>query len=487
MKNYWSNVIAGIWLLMISSLTVVFCSFEFLNADVIINSIMSLQKLTLYYWGQNRLLNILPFIVSPIKNPSLNLVAVLFFASVFHYCLLYLLSRSAVVLLNVKNKNEVSLKVFLITSLGFVIFFKPAAVFEIAIWHYEYTLSLLIFIFIGLRLGQNKNNNVDWWGVVAVGLAGFFAMGLNPSVLLPLIFWVCARIFYKRKISFNDAYLLGFGLFSFIIWNIISAKYGSAPYKEFNINLLPTSTQIVLTNMQGAINLPFFLVFISLFFGWKIIRFSSRGDTESSKTSIVVYVGNAAALFSLGWFLLFSASRWVELNQFSWRYFIYIYFVIFFMVSIHLAVYISKFDSGKYSRIIYFLPIVAILFLSPNLSWKNFDSYAIFKRIDFLAKSESNLYAGDYWVVWPSVFRDMMNGYESYGVTFRGEANEVMVRRYVENKILIEGYVTFYCLNDTVLNCMTQINKIAGPLLEIDSNKIGENLYVLKFKNIWNK
>lgn len=487
MKNYWTNVIAGIWLLFISSLTVVFYSSEFLNADVILNSIMSLQKLTLYYWGQNRLLNILPFIVSPIKSPSLNLLAVLVFASVCHYCLLYLLSRSAVVLLGIKNKNELSLKVFAIISFGFVIIFKPFAVFEIAIWHYEYTLSILIFIFIGLRLDKNKSGNVDLVGLLAVSLIGFFAMGLNPSVLIPLMFWVCARIFYKRKISFSDAYLLGSGLFFFVIWNVISSKYGSAPYKEFNINLLSTGSQIVLSNMQSAINLPLLMALMALLFGWKIIHVSSVGGTESSKTSIVIYIGNAAALFSLGWFLLFSASRWVELNKFSWRYFIYIYFAIFFVVAINVALYISRLDSKKSSRIMAFVAVVAFSFLSPNLSWKNIDSYKIFQKIEYLTRSDSNLYAGDYWDVWPSVFRDMMNGYESYGVSFRGEANEEMVRIYVKNKIASNGNVTFYCINDAVLNCKTQINKIAGPLLEIDRTKIGENSYALKFKNIINK
>lgn len=42
-------------LVLFSCLTVNKYSPEFLHADVIINSVMSLQNITLFYWGQNRL------------------------------------------------------------------------------------------------------------------------------------------------------------------------------------------------------------------------------------------------------------------------------------------------------------------------------------------------------------------------------------------------------------------------------------------------
>ena len=44
----------------------------FMNADVMMNSIMSLQKVTLFYWGQDRLLNVLPFVLSAVQNARAN-------------------------------------------------------------------------------------------------------------------------------------------------------------------------------------------------------------------------------------------------------------------------------------------------------------------------------------------------------------------------------------------------------------------------------
>ena len=71
------NIFALIWLAIISLLTVVKYSPEYLNADILINSVMSLQNVTLYYWGQNRLISILPLVASLINNPLYNLIFIL--------------------------------------------------------------------------------------------------------------------------------------------------------------------------------------------------------------------------------------------------------------------------------------------------------------------------------------------------------------------------------------------------------------------------
>jgi hypothetical protein len=44
------------------------------DADTILQSLMSTQKVTLFYWGQDRYANFLPFIYSWIKSPKLNLL-----------------------------------------------------------------------------------------------------------------------------------------------------------------------------------------------------------------------------------------------------------------------------------------------------------------------------------------------------------------------------------------------------------------------------
>jgi hypothetical protein len=63
------------------------------NADVLMSSIMSLQNLTVYYWGQNRLLNVLPALAYPFRDPHQNLQAILYITAASYFA--FLISISA--------------------------------------------------------------------------------------------------------------------------------------------------------------------------------------------------------------------------------------------------------------------------------------------------------------------------------------------------------------------------------------------------------
>jgi hypothetical protein len=59
-----------------------------LNADTVLHSIMSLQNVTVFYWGQNRFLNLFPWLLSWINNASANLYAELLLFSFNFFALL---------------------------------------------------------------------------------------------------------------------------------------------------------------------------------------------------------------------------------------------------------------------------------------------------------------------------------------------------------------------------------------------------------------
>ena len=48
---------------------------QYLHADMMLHPLMSLQHTTLFYWGQNRLANLIPFLLSWITDPHLNMWA----------------------------------------------------------------------------------------------------------------------------------------------------------------------------------------------------------------------------------------------------------------------------------------------------------------------------------------------------------------------------------------------------------------------------
>jgi hypothetical protein len=81
---------------VLSALTVNLYAPRYFNADVSLFSLMSLQNITIFFWGQDRLANVLPVLVWVFRNPTANLCAVLLFAAATHYALLLLLAHIAV-------------------------------------------------------------------------------------------------------------------------------------------------------------------------------------------------------------------------------------------------------------------------------------------------------------------------------------------------------------------------------------------------------
>ena len=74
-----------------------------------------------------------------------------------------------------------------------------------------------------------------------------------------------------------------------------------------------------------------------------------------------------------------------------------------------------------------------------------------------------------------------MNGYEAYGLTYRGEANAKSARDFVLDQINARGYSQIYCLNESIANCIAQANAVAGPLYYIGSSHLKDGVQLLKF------
>ena len=83
----------GLLLLALAALSVNRLAPAHLNADVLLQSVMSLQRVTLFYWGQNRLMNFLPLLLQGIRDPQLNLYALLGLAALAHHAWLLALAH----------------------------------------------------------------------------------------------------------------------------------------------------------------------------------------------------------------------------------------------------------------------------------------------------------------------------------------------------------------------------------------------------------
>jgi hypothetical protein len=454
------HIAAGIWLVIISILTVFKCAPQSLNADIIINSVMALQRLTLYYWGQNRLINVLPLLASAFRNPTVNLYVVLFVPTLSFYALLYLIARCASYFAPSEQRGYLSSIVFFVLTAGFVLVFKDSAIAEIAIWHIEYTLAAVLFVLVvdQLILQTKQRCWRTFWAFVAMVIA----MGLNPSTILPALLIVVLASIYKKKLKGGELGLLVCAILAFLFWHVLSIQYGGQRYNIFNVAELWAGLTAVFIKLGDAVRIPYLIGFVLVMVccvGWACCL---HARNRVRITPLFIYVNVCACLFVVGWFLLFSTHKWVKMNNYDWRYFTYALFVMLLIGALWTTQCLRLVrQKGLYGiACLAILSSVVASFAFPLPLLK----HTIFAQVNALTKPGSALYVGNYWLVWPSVMRDVMAGYEAYGMSERGEANLAAVTAYLEKKLQQDGQVTVYCLDAPVADCVARVHKFAADL-----------------------
>lgn len=109
--------------------------------------------------------------------------------------------------------------------------------------------------------------------------------------------------------------------------------------------------QKVVVNLVGTFNLTSFIFLIGVISIWNVCVILVKSARDVEHPPIVPYIVNAAVLFSVGWLFLFASSQWVEMNQFAWRYFIFVLFSFIFVFALRLASFLN-FLSSKNSTIL---------------------------------------------------------------------------------------------------------------------------------------
>lgn len=451
------------WLIVIAGLTVMRYAPAYLNADVILNSVMSLQRITLFYWGQNRLLSVLPMLVYPFRDPAWNLGAVLLITSLSFYGLLYVISWWVVHISNdsIVDRPGLTLKVFIAVSIYTLVVLKPISIFEVAIGHIEYSGALLLLALAAYMLLKARGRSMASFAVGVMAL--FIAMGMNPSIVIPMAFLVTALPFYRRAIGKTDIVVGVASLLIFVLWTIVSKFFGKTTYGKFDVSRwligLDRSVENISSTVEPVVLLLSILLFILAWVAASYVK--KRKLCWSLEERFILFFG---LLFSIVWLMAFSMSSWVATNKYHWRYFSFIIFVGILFVAISVRKLIENVNNWLSSILVAACAVVAVGLLYPGV--KPFSGYPLFRQVDRLSKPGAALYAGNYWKVWPSVMRDMMAGHEAYGLTFRGEANSTAVTEFVMRNIDLKGEARVLCLETKAESCLQSIKKIVGPAVE---------------------
>lgn len=467
------------WAILLSVVTALTLPSQFMDADVAMHSIMSLQNVTLFFWGQNRLANVLPLAVSWITDPTANLVAVLVLAALCFYLLLFAFSRLAAAAVDRSRIDALSLETFVVLSAVVAVCFTPATICEIAVTHFEYALPALCLVvaahFSILRTGEAPPR------ALATAAACVIATGVNPAILIPGLFICAGAVLFRKRVGLAEIILSASLVLSFVGWGLAAESRGSSAYHSFDATILQAGMRTVIGGLVARLNLPA----VTLLFGGLLLakgvagRYKSPDPGAGGVSSLLCHV---TAAFVLAWLLLFSGNHWVQQNQFSWRYFIFVFFAGLFWLAISIAGLMAPLRQW-HSRAV--TAVAATVWLVAGFSLPTgFGNYALFRAVDSHARPGVHLYSGDYWLVWPSVLRDMMRGNEAYGLAIRGEGNRAGARDFVARQIQRHGDVPVLCLEAAPAECRRQIETVVGPVAVSEVTRLSEHVHQMRLSGM---
>lgn len=451
---------------------------ESYSGDVVLYSVMSLQNVTLFFWDQNRLLNVGPLLTSWIHEPSLNYFTNLLLPAFLFFALLrygvFLAMRSV----GPPAGNDLRLGengIFLLLSLATCMLLQPHAVFDYVIWHIEYPLAWLLMLFAFFYVLPAAGKNARWPNLLTrystLLLLLVLAMGVNYSVALLAAALAMGRVWIQRRV---DQQVLIFSACMFTtlpFWALVARRYpgpGRDMYAGMDLPGLAESIPKTLHSLGSAYAMPwlFALVAIILLMHFVLPHY----EREKIPTTIRSFL----LLFSLGWFFLFSGNAWVAANAYHFRYFapLLLNGLMCFAVGLARLSFPSQMKGVQF-----FVPVMALLVLTTILvrPWVYVDQYAVTRMANKQAVDGVYVYAGDFNAAWTGVWGGLQRGEPAYGITYRANGNKNALLRFLENELATRGRLRVNCLSDTIAHCVEQANDYTGPLHLRESLKITDS------------
>jgi hypothetical protein len=429
------------------------------NGDNVILSVMSLQKLTVYYWSQDRFGGLTPLLAAWIRHPLYNLYAQLLFqmiagfiAPVF-FCS-FLFRRS----IDVWRATLLTDGLLLIGS-------NVTLLQQIFIHASPYGMSLACAGLASMAVRTSSPGKARGLLVLAgtIGLVIAYIVNFALVVIaLPLVL-----LFMILLPSTNSARLLAIHLLAAIASFLLPRVF--APEEHTNLSLAPSFHNIVRlgqevwshTGWPSALAVIIPIAATLLYLIW-VRRY---GTLRLYSVVVVVMLGVAALNFAL-----VASSRWIAANLFDIRYFVPTYLLLMAVagMSLWLIIVISRRD--RPIRSVAFVGLSTVLLLAAYLRLhSNAVANTDIMENGEVAREVAARYvslsldgiAGDYWYVWPAVLMAEQYHYDTrfvgpnvFGFPTRGHVR----REEFMARLAAAGRLRLACIDLAVNECATSVS-----------------------------
>ncbi|MCC5067950.1 hypothetical protein VDQ94_02270 [Xanthomonas campestris pv. campestris] len=418
------------------------------DADGVLTSLISTQKLTWYFWGQDRLANLLPALASPIHDLEWNLRFQIFLRSFASF-----LAPLGILLLLMRSK----LNILLITVvadffLGFSL--RGYGLYNLYIQHNPFSPSLVMF---ALSAGALSGLRLSIGLPLAI-IAAFIAYATNLALLIFILpFLVLCILFDKERRAFSVRLFFLQLLIAALAY--LHAKYYGEHVTSFG--LTPSLSAITKGWATFATHVRVWLLLI-LFVIATLAALNLRD--RPAALAWCVAAGMPLAVCAM------SCLTWLQMNSFDVRY--YMLFVIVFVSCcsyLIVSALMQRYQVRPTAQRVTGVVVIAAIFAGCLGGLSSAPSELISQRWRSQAHAASRvalrehvmLVTGDFWDVWPAVFvakQDLREQGRSdadlYGVAYRGH----VFRKRIMGLIREKGEVTALCFQDNVDDCIRTTN-----------------------------
>jgi len=417
--------------LAVAALTVVSMSWylRYTNADAVMGSLISTQRMTLFFWGQDRLASVLPALAFPIRDPLFNFSAQMAMQGLAFFTLVGLFVRFHLRETG-RNHAGTAAAATLVAGLLTTLILTTEANYWF-MFEQVYALAMLLCL-LGLDSSMSDHRGRQ---VAAVGLIIVSIMMIPSMALLAPAAWLLGQPETRRR---RFCITIGVIALAFAINKIATivspnASGQSDLYTDFSVTRLRRGVGVVYDNVRGIVDDK---VFILVVMQAAVVLVVRRSALSRDLQRAFVF----APLFAVGWLVLFTANGWVEANGFHPRYHFPVFAVVILFVAGGVAELMSliaeyRFSSAsaktrRQSVVGVAAACIAILSLGTARLLTD-DGVPVlaygFEEVNATRHLDVDFVTGSYWQVWPIIAVARSEDLDMYGIALRSETIRVQI------------------------------------------------------------
>lgn len=389
----------------LSLLTVLRHTREHLQADGVMQSVMSVQDPTLFFWGQDRFIPVVSWLAHPVSDPMANLwVCLLLEAGAFHGLLLVVARLVAPTISDGSWRSTTIVFLALATSAQAVLASATVSQFAIDTQPYSPSLLAALACFLLWRRGG--------WRLVPAAALAVVAVGLNPTAVLPLAALALAAALrtgqWWRWVALGVVCVA-----SHLAWTHLATLYADPAipsHKDLYAAFSPADYRARATQVAhrivDALRLPWLAAL-------GLVAAAVTASMPSVVRRNVLVRGTLVLAFAGAFTALFAGNAWVAANLGHARYFLPVFVAVLLVVAVPLA-WLALRASSTPVVLVGLAGALVVAAWGPLSNPTRADVFTASQPlVDFANEQDIAFVSGDYWTVWPTLLPLLEDGRQS--------------------------------------------------------------------------